>query len=270
LISKYNEKEYAEYIYKHGFLTNHRPYELKLLVKYFKSLGHKPKARKDMLYDFCEKYIDKFSKAKYFKIINTALSYGGKKHNNLIVIENINITKEELYCITEQPIEHNLKKVMFTLLVQNKINKAKCMISFGKSSEYNFFGGTNLKYKEIKEIAKLPVSFNVNSAIHSLNDINLIEIKTRGKIDLSFIYKIAKSDDIKIIITKFDDIGWYFDYYCSENKIIKCEVCGKFVKATNNKIKYCKECAVEIKQQQDRIADQKYREKIKNEKIENI
>lgn len=256
MINKYNEKEYAEYIYNHGFLTKHRPYELKLLVKYFKSLGHKPKARKDMLYAFCEKYVDNFSKAKYFKVLNTALNYGGKKHNNLIVIDKIDITQQELDYITKQDIEYNLKKIMFTLLVQNKINKLICDISFGKSSDYNFFGGKSLKYKEIKEISKVPSSFNINSAIHELDAVGIVDIKTRGKIDLSFVYKIVSSDDIVFQIITFDEVGYYFDFYCGENKIIKCNVCGKFIKATNNKIKYCKECAIEIDREKakDRMA----------------
>lgn len=47
---------------------------------------------------------------------------------------------------------------------------------------------------------------------------------------------------------------------------ILCERCGKRIKDTINNKKYCKECAKEIKSQQDRIADKKYREKRKNEK----
>ena len=37
---------------------------------------------------------------------------------------------------------------------------------------------------------------------------------------------------------------------------------------SNGNIKYCSDCAKEIKKEQDRIADKKYRDKIKNEKAE--
>lgn len=51
-----------------------------------------------------------------------------------------------------------------------------------------------------------------------------------------------------------------------EKKYKKCEVCSKLIVAKNNKTKYCDECAKKIKAKQDRIADKKYKDKIKARK----
>lgn len=48
--------------------------------------------------------------------------------------------------------------------------------------------------------------------------------------------------------------------------VILCEVCGKRIEDLMNNRKYCKECAKEIKKQQDRIADKKYKERKRREK----
>ena len=214
-------------------------------MKYYKSQGFKPVVRKKLIYEFCEKYITNFNRAKYYKIINTALNYGAKKHNNLICIENIKVTKNELDCILSLDVDYKLKKILFTLLVQNKINKRICEINFGKSSDFNFFGGSKIKFKEIKEVSKVPQNYNINKAIYTLGNLGIVEIKNRGKIDLYFLYNIENCEDVVLELTTFDDIGYYLDFYCSESNVIKC-VCGKFIKKNNNKQKYCKDCAREI------------------------
>lgn len=52
---KFKEKEYAEAIIENGFISKSLNYELRLLSKYYKELGYKPKKREELLYDFCEK-----------------------------------------------------------------------------------------------------------------------------------------------------------------------------------------------------------------------
>ncbi|WP_399548898.1 zinc finger domain-containing protein [uncultured Clostridium sp.] len=46
----------------------------------------------------------------------------------------------------------------------------------------------------------------------------------------------------------------------------KCEKCGSYIKSKSNKTKYCPSCAKEIKKEQDRIADKKYKKKLKARK----
>jgi rRNA maturation endonuclease Nob1 len=47
-------------------------------------------------------------------------------------------------------------------------------------------------------------------------------------------------------VTDFDNIGLFFDYYNKIKRVIKCENCFRIIKQSNNKTKYCKDCAIEI------------------------
>jgi hypothetical protein len=242
---KYNEEEYAKEIKERGFLTKYHTYELKILAKYYKSEGYKPKERKELLYAFCEKYIEKFNKVKYFKVINSALNYAKKKKNKLIIIDEIPIFDTEIEYINGLQLDYVYKKVLFTLLVKNKINKQICELTFGKSSEFNFFGGKKQHYQEIYEMAKIPSEYKINNIINYLSEQGLVDIRTRGRINLLFIDYIEQSDNEVMKITTFDNVGYYLDWYNGDKKIIQCENCGKFIKKYNSR-KYCKSCAKEM------------------------
>lgn len=68
-------------------------------------------------------------------------------------------------------------------------------------------------------------------------------------------------------------LTWYLRNYIKDinnntDKYKECVSCGSLFAFTNNKSKYCLTCAKEIKREQNRIADRKYKLKIRNEKIE--
>jgi len=276
---RYNEKKYAEEILKKGFLSQYHRYELKILVKYYKEiLNEKASERKKLVYEFCENNIVKFNRVKYFKIINTALAYGSKRINKLILIENIPITKNEIEYINGLELENVHKKILFTFIVKNKLNKEMSKQIYGKVSDYNIFGGKTESYKEVFEMSRLSGEYNINKLVNDLSNLGYVDVRTRGKINLSFINDIIIDkdkkgkviDDIIFKIINFDNVGYYFDWYNGDEKYMKCENdgCEEIIRKTNGNIKYCSDCAKEIKKEQDRIADKKYRDKIKNEKAE--
>ena len=248
----YNELEYAKYVEKNGFTSKNYYTEMVLLVKYWKSIGNKPKERKEKLYKFCENNITGFNRVLYFKIINSALKSGSRKDNSLIVIEQIPVTISEITYVNNLDIDYNYKKVLFTLLVNNKIKKEICKLRFGQVSEFNYVGGKKKYYNDIIEMAKIEKSYKVNNIINWLSDNGFIDVRTKAKVNLIFINNIPEDDNVAFSITTFDNIGYYFDWYNQDNKIIKCENCGKLVKATNNRKKYCKECWKEKHKEQDR------------------
>jgi len=256
---KYNEKKYAEEILKKGFLTDYHLYELKILVKYFKSLGKKPKERKELIYQFCEKKVQDFNRVKYFKKINSALSYGSKKEAQLIIIERIQVTDSEIEYINNLDLDEIHKKVLFSLLVQNKIIKEISNIKYGNSSDYNFFGGKNRYYKEIHQISKIPAKYKIHNIINDLSNAGLIEVRYRGRINLLFVEQIPLSDNVVIEIDTFDNIGHWFSWYNGNKKIIKCDKCGKLIKQTSNRRQYCHSCWRKIRIEQQREWDRNYR-----------
>lgn len=266
---KYNEKLYAERLLTEGFLTKYIAYELKILVKYFKQEKKiSAKERKILLYEFCEKYISEFNRVKYFKIINSALRYGSKGINKLIVINSIPITDKEIEYINELEIEEHYKKVLFTLLVKIKLNKELCLQKFNNASKFNFFGGKVELYKEIKQMSKIPDIYDINIIINELSTMGYIDIRNRGRVNLLFIESIEVSKEIVFEITNFYNIGYYFDWFNGANGVIKCENegCEEIVKKTNNNMKYCVNCAKEVKLEQNKLWKREYD---KSRKIEN-
>jgi hypothetical protein len=251
---QYKERTYAKEIMSKGFITKHIKYELQLLVKYYKELGCKPKERKELIYQFCEKYLDGFDRVIHFKLINSVLNNGKNKSNVLVEIENIPLTKEELNYINNLEIDHDYKKVIFTLLVLDKLNKQYHEIKNDPKSNEHYFGGAK-KYKELIDSSKITLKQNkqIHNIIGELSEIRVIEILGNSSIKLSFIYNIPESEEILFSIKSFDNIGYYYDLHTDENKVKKCECCETPIKPKNNKNKYCEKCAKEKELERQRI-----------------
>jgi len=269
---KYNELTYAEEVYEKGFLTKYFATELRLLVLYYRDvLELKPKEREFKIYEFCRKHIPNFRKEKFYKTINRALNNGGKKDQKLISISNVDIYKAELNYINSLDINQEYKKVMFTFLVQLRLNKMIFEYRHG-GEEYNmsYFKGGVKKYNNIKKISNIPVKMLLNDeVINTLEKLELVTIVHKGTILLDYISNCKQEGDVAFSISDFDNIGYYLDYYNGENGVIKCEneSCEKLIKKSNNKTKYCQECAKEVKLEQNKLWKREYD---KSRKIENI
>jgi len=254
---RYDEKKYAEEILKHGFLTQYHRYELKILVKYFKEvLEKKASERKKLIYKFCESNIVNFNRVKYFKMINSALLYGSKRINKLILIKSIPITDKEINYITMLKLDDVHKKILFTFLVKVKLNKEITKQVYGKASEYNIFGGKKESFKEVFEMSKLSNEYNIDTLVNQLSNMGYIDVRTRGKINLRFIENIEVSKEGKIVfeITNFNNVGYYLEWYNGNDKFIKCENngCGEIIRKTNGNRKYCENCQKEKQKEWDK------------------
>lgn len=264
MINRYNEKEYAEKLLENGFITKYKNHELKVLVKYYKYLGHTPKERKELLYEFCEKYIKNFNRVKYFKMINSVVNYSRKKENQLIIIEGINIYKSELDRIDSFQVSHSYKKVLFTMMVLNKLyNEIKKISDKHWIVKDYYFGGSESKFRELKELSKIE-SFlqrtkkKIHNVIFDLNEKGIIESRLRGQVKLNYMYDVPDSD-IELVVKHFDDIGYYYDYYKGENRIKLCECCGIPIKVKSRQKKYCDKCSSEKQKEWQRLSMNKSR-----------
>lgn len=271
---KYKEIAYAEEIYKNGFLTKYIPTELRLLVLYYRDvLELKPKEREYKIYEFCNKYISNFSKEKFYKTINRALNTGLKKEQKLISISSIEMFECEVNYINSLDISQEYKKVIFTFLVQLRLNKIIYEYK-NTGKEYNmlYFKGGTKKYNNIKKISNIPIKILLNDeVINTLENLKLITILHKGMISLDYIKNCKQEGDIVFSITDFDNIGLYLDYYNGENNVIKCsnDGCDKLIKKSNNRQKYCKACWKDKQLEWQRESMQKIRDKNKCEVLEN-
>ena len=214
-----------------------------MLVKYWKKCDIKPKQRKQKLYEFCRQYIENFNEVLYFKKINYILRNGSKKDNPLIIIEKIPITDNEIEYINSLDMDYNFKKILFTLLVEIKVKKEIKKLKYGEATKFNYIRGNQNTYNDIFETAKISdKTYKINNIINELEQLEYIDVRTRGRIRLLFMDSIEESKNIVFEITFFDNIGYYFDWYNNDPKIIKCSDCGKLIKVTSNRQKYCPTC----------------------------
>lgn len=235
---KFKEKNYAELLLKKGFISKNLGTEMKILAKYFKSMGKKPKEREKLLYDFCEKHIVDFSRVLYFKKINSALNYARKKENVLINID----------------VDHVQKKLCFTLLTLNKLYSTIHETKYGEKNKEHFYGGNNKKYKELIDASHASLTANkLHLIIGELAAKEIVEIRNKGFIKLSFIYEIELDSEVGILINSFDDIGLYYDLYTNQQRVRECSTCNTPIKIKSNKTKYCSNCALETEKNRKKL-----------------
>jgi len=263
---KYNELEYAKNIEKNGFMGQYYKTEMLIMAKYWKYQGIKPAQRKILMYEFCSKHIEGFTRELFYQSVNSALNRVKKKNIKLIIIDSLPITVSEFGYIKGLDVSNVHKRVLFSYLVKNKLNKIICTELYGKASEFNYYGGSHRIFNESKDMAGMKRSENIYHLNGDMDEMGLIEIVNKGKIKLNFIDKIKSSEEIMFDIKDFNLVYGYFDYFNRDGNYILCEKCQMLVKKKSNKSKYCTECAKEVKEEQDKIADKKYKEKIKARK----
>lgn len=256
---KYTELDYAKKIYEQGFQSEqHRPTELRLLATYMRRiLDYKPKKLREEMYQWCESHIPGYKRELYYKMINSAITKACAKGSMLVNIKSVDFYQYELDYINNLPITgdypYECKKLLFALLFKMKVNK---VITETKSIEEDFkyhgkyFKGGKRKYTELKKLAKLPEKLKINEdIIHTLWNNGLVTPMYDGLIKLDFMdqyYEMKERETnldktVVLQIKDYDSVGWYFDYYHKDKKILFCKCCGRIFRKRSNKEIYCSE-----------------------------
>ncbi|EWH20543.1 hypothetical protein M769_0119945 [Bacillus haynesii] len=257
---KFKEKEYVEAIIENGFISKNLNYELKLLAMYYKELGYKPKKREELLYDFCKKNIENFSRVLYFKKINSVLNYARKKENILININEIGVTENELRFIDSLDADLHQKKICFTLLVLSKLHSTVHYIKYGEHITEYYYGGNSKRYKELIDTSHTSLTVNkLHQNIGELAKKDIVEIRNKGFIKLNFIYSIVPGGSAALKIRSFDSIGLYYDLHTNHKKVKQCVNCSTPFRFKSNKSKYCPPCASIIAKEKTRARVRKHR-----------
>lgn len=268
---KYTELDYAKKIYEHGFQSEqHRPTELKLLATYMRRiLDYKPQKLREEMEIWCKRHIIGYRRELYYKMLNSAITKACAKGSMLVNIEHVDFYQYELDYINNLQLEteysYECKKLLFTLLFKMKVNK---LITEAKSIDDDFeyegkyFQGGKRKYSELKKLAKLPDKVHINEdIIHALWINGLVTPLYDGLIKLDFMEEIYKLQEQNkhlnqpaiLQIKDYDSVGWYFDYYHKDKKIIFCKHCGKILKRRCNKQLYCsEECQKHMKNEKNK------------------
>lgn len=293
---KYTELDYAKNIYENGFQSEqHRPTELRLVATYMRRvLDYKPKRLREEMYKWCEAHIVGYKKELYYKTINSAINKACQKGSMLVNIESIDFYKYEMDYINnlriikgiddndESEYSYECKKLLFTLLFKIKVNK---FIAEAKNPDAYFeykgkyFKGGQRKYSELKKLAKLSAKVKINEDIINTLWLNgLITPIYNGLMKLEFmeqIYDIEQTSDldttIVLQIKDYDSVGWYFDYYNKDKKILFCKECGNIFKKKSNRQEYCSdECFEEYRRKYRTQKQRKYRQNMQCGQLEKL
>ena len=249
----YKESEYVEDLLRKRKWDTSVKGNLKVVARYLKSKS--PTLTETELENelilICEKKCeDWFNKVKDYKMIDSAVKVAFAD-STMIDIGNIPITRAEIDYIKSLPFENLNKKIVFCLLVINKLNNARMKIK-GIDKKNNYFGGSGeYSYKTLLDTMseKLTRTYRekgIHEAVKLFNDNGLTRTTNRLSLELLFLEQIEECDEIVLNVDDFDDIGLFWDYINNSDKIKICELCNsKIIKINSNKTRYCNRCFAE-------------------------
>ena len=242
--------KYAEKLLQDGYVRkNKKLKDIFILAKFFKYKGlSQLQACKSIL-----RFIKQFDNTVYSELKlglkKRSISTVRNAYNNNYTLRHdvvIDITKEELLSIGDLKTTGE-KQIMFILLVMSKF------FSNGTETFYisyaDVFRHSNLDYQ----------TNNINNIIDSLIGSGCLEIinkyKIRGMVN-TYCASLYERNYFKVNINAGECIAYSidsFDNLMSEfakgMKLVGkyyCESCNKNITLTNNKVRYCSDCAKKI------------------------
>lgn len=251
----YKEKDYAEWLLKQRKLDNNASSDLRILGKYYISQDKSYKEVEKLLYNFCEKkYKSWFNKVTHYRLIDSVINYIRKPENKLVQIEKVNVSNSEIDYLESLNYEHFEKKILFSLLVFDKLKHEKAKIRGTENEELHYFGGSGeYSYKTLldslqEKITRTYREKGIHKTIKMFNDDGLTRTTQKTALELLFIKQIEQDKSVAIEINDFETIGLYYEAYNGNQKVKWCEECGeKLIKINSNKSKYCKDCFKYVK-----------------------
>lgn len=150
------------------------------------------------------------------------------------------IYENELEFIRSLGLEYTGEKILFTLLVINKLNNHE-----------GLYEATNKKgiYHELATISNLNIRTYekrkevINNTLNTFSNIGLISFQSDACVEILFSLNQNISNEEKIKIKIFDKVGHYYDNYYKKNKIKICECCESPFQSGSNRNKYCSNCS---------------------------
>lgn len=227
-----------------GEVSNKPSETIGLMAKYHKKMGLSKSETYEKINEYMLKNYKSYNRVKWEDVINKYIDATFKKGYDLIEIEYIPVTDEEIDTIKTLKSKR-LQRLAFTMLVIAKMNN----IISDKNNSW-----VNRKDKEIFKHANIGMSIKNQCLL--LND-----LKTHGLIEFSERVDnvnnrvlFIKDGDIAIEISDMRNLGYQYDNYVGNGKFKKCEICGDIIRNTSKTktAKYCVECAKEKQKEWDK------------------
>lgn len=235
-----DEKAYAENVLNNSNCKKIDGQTVTILAKYYKSQGLSEAKIKAEL----EKFIDGRDPTMLIKTKNGLIKTSVKNAKKYPLYDiKIAITKPEMELINSLTCPpkcgfkaETLRKFAFTLLCFTKFEAAKGVKD----------GWTRTKKKFIFAAANIKTTIRKQAALlHQLAYCDPPLVELGMKIGYEGIKVLFQNEgDVEVIVDNLNESGLIFEQY-NGKKFIKCETCGKRVRVTNGRSRFCKECAVE-------------------------
>jgi hypothetical protein len=256
VINKFDEIDYAKQVEENGFLTRFKKHELRLLAKYYKSIGMTKSEIKAKIHEFCAEHIDTYTQVKYHSFVNNTVTYAWKSTNKLIVIDSVGFIQSELDAIDNIGLSDEHKKFVFSMLVSFKITRRIYEIRNEKTHEGIYFSKDAKKQREVFKISMVnDKKHKYNFLIKDLYDNGNIDITENGSLKLVFMEDTV-SDDIEEVYhvktKEYSLSGLHWLKYKGSPKIGSCKECGIIIKKHREKHIYCKDCGKKVNNRKTR------------------
>lgn len=229
----FNEREHAKTVIEKGFQTSrNKSFELQLAANYLREQGYLDKEIEMELHRISKKNFTDYNKVQMYEFIDNKVkkSKKGKLKENFPVY----ITKAEMNTIfTEDNVKY--QKLLFIYLVL-----AKFYMSNNKTDKY--YVGC-----EDNDIFKLCDMYTRKQ--EKLDMMHYLTVKGYIKPTLSMssvVNYVNEDSEVVMEVIPSEDMIYRFEKEYLGGIFINCEVCGRLVKKTNNRIKYCKKCSKKI------------------------
>jgi hypothetical protein len=230
----FNESEQVIPILENGFPNGKvTKYGLTLVAKHYVKIGIKESKLKETLIEFCKTHSIDFNEIAYRNLLNDAikiaLKYKMKGGEGQVII-----TKVEMDFIKNMDSKYSKSAfIMIALAKYNKYYPSNKKDNYLTNDQYY----CNYSTKQILRMSKMP-----NSDEDIMDARNYFGNIKFGypiwKKDTWLIFIIDELSEPEVIIENIGKILDYFPFYC--------EKCGKIVKKTGKRQKYCPECWKEM------------------------
>ncbi len=232
-----DEKHLLNRALNEGFVYKKPSVTIRILAKHYLSKGMNNEQVYDIISSFLSKNYADYIPMNWHRSIKGIINkLVRNKDYSLVYIENIEITKNEINKIKAiNNIE--LERLAFTLLVYAKI--------YNQLND-NSSNWVNERHGHIFKDAKISAEdIKQGRMIHELNKAGLIFVPLKNEsinIKVEFVDNSFDESDVVITINNFENFVYEYYKYFDSSKFIYCSECGKLIKPTNNRQKYCSIC----------------------------
>lgn len=233
-----NEKEYFNNLINNGFEKNINSKDLSLLAKMFYKENNSQIDTLNQMIDFCKKWSNNFNYSKWENKFCDILSNLNEKVD-VVNDKEIHFYKSELEKIKSIEDE-KLQRVTFVLMALAKKYESRYIYINSSSS---------IKLKDIFILAKFDIPLKKQDFILNTlynNKVINVELKPLLRCEMLYLCDINDNQDKVLSFIPNNEMVLEYERYLGV-KTTNCQVCGKTIYKTNNKVKYCKECARKMK-----------------------